>query len=225
MSKTYRIMGIPFSEKRGLMEEFSRRIEDEQAALTENVPRHSVNILRLGEMIGVSSGPESVLPMLPPKTRAVFRASLPESRARLAAPALVPYPGEGAHSESRRGAPKGRPRRRVRQRMRILVVSENDMFARWVMFCLAAEGHQIHAMTPGSLRLTRLSRFCSGHLPCDRARLKRSDPSLLEPINQYLRRAPGGVARPGGPARVPAPGAGPIAASACGTSFPSPTLP
>ncbi len=69
--------------------------------------------------------------------------------------------------------------------MRILVVSENDMFARWVLFCLAVEGHQIHAMTPGSLRLTRLSRYCRGHLPCDRATIKRSDPSLLEPINRY----------------------------------------
>src|SRR4051812_48647011 len=50
MSKTYRIMGMPFSEKRDLMERFSRLVEEEQAAVTDNVPRHSVNILRLGEM-------------------------------------------------------------------------------------------------------------------------------------------------------------------------------
>lgn len=80
MSKTYRIMGIPFSEKRDLLEQFSRRIEEEQAAVTDNVPRHSVNILRMGEMIGVPSGPESILPMLPPKTRAVFEPLYPSVR-------------------------------------------------------------------------------------------------------------------------------------------------
>jgi hypothetical protein len=80
MSKTYRIMGIPFSEKRGLMEEFSRRIEAEQGAITANVARHSVNILRLGEMIGVSSGADSILPMLPPKTRALFEPLYPQVR-------------------------------------------------------------------------------------------------------------------------------------------------
>jgi len=80
MSKTYRIMGIPFSEKRELLEQFSRAIEEEQAAITENVPRHSINILRLGEMIDVSSGPESILPMLPPRTKSVFEPLYPQVR-------------------------------------------------------------------------------------------------------------------------------------------------
>jgi hypothetical protein len=80
MSKTYRIMGIPFSERRDLMEKFSRAIEEEQAAVTENVPRHSMKILRLGEMIEVSSGPDSILPMLPPKTRAAFEPLYPQVR-------------------------------------------------------------------------------------------------------------------------------------------------
>ena len=80
MSKTYRIMGMPFSQDRARMEEFSRQIEAEQAAVTENVPRHSVNILRMGEMIGVSSGPDSILPMLPPKTRAIFEPLYPSVR-------------------------------------------------------------------------------------------------------------------------------------------------
>jgi hypothetical protein len=80
MSKTYRIMGMPFSEKRGLLEEFSRLIEAEQAIVSPNVPRHSAHILRLGEMIGVSSGPGSILPMLPPKTRAVFEPLYPMVR-------------------------------------------------------------------------------------------------------------------------------------------------
>src|SRR2546428_785578 len=34
MSKAWRIMGMPFSEKRGLMEKFSRRIQAEQAIVT-----------------------------------------------------------------------------------------------------------------------------------------------------------------------------------------------
>ena len=80
MAKTYRIMGIPFSEKRGMLTDFSRQIEADQALVTPNVPRHSVHILRLGEMIGVSSGEESILPMLPPKTRAVFEPLYPMVR-------------------------------------------------------------------------------------------------------------------------------------------------
>ena len=80
MSKTYRIMGLPFSQNRADLERFSREIEAEQAAVTENVPRHAANILRLGEMIEVSSSAESILPMLPPKTRAVFEPLHPKLR-------------------------------------------------------------------------------------------------------------------------------------------------
>ena len=80
MAKTYRIMGIPFSEERRLLEDFSRQIEADQAEVTPNVPRHSVHILRLGEMIGVPSSEESILPMLPPKTRAVFEPLHPMVR-------------------------------------------------------------------------------------------------------------------------------------------------
>ncbi len=98
MSKTYRIMGMPFSQDRGAMERFSRAIEEEQAAVTENVSRHSVNILRLGEMIDVSSAPESILTMLPPKTRAVLEPLYPQVRpgllrrqwARLLGKLLIP---------------------------------------------------------------------------------------------------------------------------------------
>jgi len=98
MAKTYRIMGMPFPQDRGALERFSRAIEEEQAAVTVNVPRHSVNILRLGEMIDVSSGPESILPMLPPKTRAVFEPLYPSVRpgplrrgwARLLGKLLIP---------------------------------------------------------------------------------------------------------------------------------------
>lgn len=72
MAKTYRLMGFPFSERRHLMEAFARGIEEEQAGVTENVPRHSRHILVLGEMIGVPSAAESILPMLAPRTRAVY---------------------------------------------------------------------------------------------------------------------------------------------------------
>jgi hypothetical protein len=72
MAKTYRIMGFRFSEKRGDLERFARLIEAEQAALTPRVPAHSRHILRIGEMIGVSSGAQSILPMLPEATRRVF---------------------------------------------------------------------------------------------------------------------------------------------------------
>jgi hypothetical protein len=80
MAKTYRIMGFPFSTRRDLMESFARRIEEEQAAVTDNVPRHSRHILRLAEMIGVSSGPDSILPMLPTRTRAPFEPLYPKVR-------------------------------------------------------------------------------------------------------------------------------------------------
>jgi len=98
MAKTYRIMGMPLSQDRAAMERFARAIEDEQAAVTDNVPRHSVNILRLGEMIDVPSTPDSILPMLPPKTRAIFEPLYPKVRpgplrrqwARLLGKLLIP---------------------------------------------------------------------------------------------------------------------------------------
>jgi hypothetical protein len=83
MAKAYRIMGFPFSESREAMERFARLVEDEQAALTPNVPKHARNILKLGEMVGVRSSPESILPMLPPRTRAVFEPLYPEVRPSL----------------------------------------------------------------------------------------------------------------------------------------------
>ena len=72
MARTYRIMGIPFSADRQLMEDFARDIEARHAGPTPQLERHAGNILRLGEMIGVSSDRTSVLALLPEKTRAVF---------------------------------------------------------------------------------------------------------------------------------------------------------
>jgi hypothetical protein len=72
MCKAYRLMGVPFTENRAELERFARLIEAEQAELSANVPRHARHILRIGEMIGVASAPESILPMLAPRTRAVL---------------------------------------------------------------------------------------------------------------------------------------------------------
>jgi hypothetical protein len=80
MAKTYRIMGFSFSQNRQQLERFARLIEEEQASLSERVPAHSRHILRIGEMIGVSSGEESVLPMLPAATRVVFEPLYPSVR-------------------------------------------------------------------------------------------------------------------------------------------------
>ena len=80
MSKAYRIMGIRFSAERAALEQFARAVEAEQAAVTENVARHSRHILRIGEMIGVPSAAGSILPMLPEPTRAMFEPLYPDVR-------------------------------------------------------------------------------------------------------------------------------------------------
>jgi hypothetical protein len=80
MAKSYRIMGIAFTQDREALEHFARSIEQEQAALTDRVPTHSKHILRIGEMIGVASGPDSILPMLPAATRTVFEPLYPRVR-------------------------------------------------------------------------------------------------------------------------------------------------
>src|SRR5262252_560811 len=71
--------------------------------------------------------------------------------------------------------------------MRILVIGDNDVFARWVIVCLASAGHRVRAMTPGTRRLARLSRYCEAHLACDSETLRRPDASLLDRINAYCR--------------------------------------
>jgi hypothetical protein len=80
MAKAYRIMGFSFSQDRAGLERFARLIEEEQATVTQRVPAHSRHILRIGEMIGVSSSEQSVLPMLPTATRTVFEPLYPKVR-------------------------------------------------------------------------------------------------------------------------------------------------
>jgi hypothetical protein len=84
MATTFRIMGLRFSDDRTRLERFARLIEEEQAAITARAPEHSRNILRIGEMIGVSSRAQSVLPMLPAATREAFEPLYPRVRPGLA---------------------------------------------------------------------------------------------------------------------------------------------
>jgi hypothetical protein len=72
MAKAFRVMGLRFSQNRAELERFARAIEAEQAAVTPNLARHSRHILRIGEMIGVPSSADSILPMLPAQTRKIF---------------------------------------------------------------------------------------------------------------------------------------------------------
>jgi hypothetical protein len=71
--------------------------------------------------------------------------------------------------------------------MRTLVLSDNDLFARWVTVCLASAGHRVQVMAPGAHRVTRLSRYCRAHTACDPAVLRQPDSSLLERIDGYCR--------------------------------------
>lgn len=80
MAKAFRIMGLRFSTDRGRLERFARAIEGEQAAVTQNVERHARHILRIGEMIGVRSSADSILPMLPAASRAAFEPLYPKVR-------------------------------------------------------------------------------------------------------------------------------------------------
>lgn len=77
MTKVYRVMGMPFAEQRELMDEFAREVESAQAGATPQLEKHARDILVLGEMVGVSSKPASILPMLSDAARAVFAPILP----------------------------------------------------------------------------------------------------------------------------------------------------
>ena len=80
MAKTYRIMGVVFSDRRDRMDAFARQVETEHAGTSPHLEEHSRNILILGEMIGVSSAYDRISAMLPPPTRDVFRGIYPRVR-------------------------------------------------------------------------------------------------------------------------------------------------
>ena len=71
-SKTYRMMGIPFSTDRGIMEKFARSVETSHAGQSQHLTMHARNILALGEMVGVPSHAETITDRLPEATRTVF---------------------------------------------------------------------------------------------------------------------------------------------------------
>lgn len=80
MSQVFRIMGIPFSANRSLLEQYVRQVEKDHAGLSPNIVRHARNILLLGEMVGVSSTYEVVSGMLPEPTRVLFQDIYPQVR-------------------------------------------------------------------------------------------------------------------------------------------------
>lgn len=72
--------------------------------------------------------------------------------------------------------------------MKLLVIADNDLFTRWVTVSLATAGHQVQLMTPGTNRLSRLSRHCQAHTLCDSEELRRLDRSVLDHIATYCER-------------------------------------
>ena len=98
MSRTYRLMGVAFANDRPRMTEFARAVEQRHTAPSSRLLEHAAAILRIGELIGVRSHPDAILPMLPATTRALFA---PHARAvrpgwlrritnRMLGPLLVP---------------------------------------------------------------------------------------------------------------------------------------
>jgi hypothetical protein len=61
MSKAWRLMGISFANDRAAMAAFARDVERRHAALAPQTLAHARSILRIGELIGVSSRPQRVL--------------------------------------------------------------------------------------------------------------------------------------------------------------------
>ena len=72
MTTTYRLMGVPFTADRAAMTAFARAVERAHTAPAPQLERHARAILRIGEMVGVSSAPAAILPMLPAAARELF---------------------------------------------------------------------------------------------------------------------------------------------------------
>lgn len=80
IGKVFRIMGVAFTENRDELERFARQVEERHAAVIEDAPKLLHYVLCIAEMAGVSSGPQSILRMLPPKVRAAFEPVYPNVR-------------------------------------------------------------------------------------------------------------------------------------------------
>ena len=74
MTRAFRIMGVPFTERRDWLEQFTREIDTEQAGLAPLTEQHVRHILLVGEMVGVPSGRAALGAMLPEAPRAVFES-------------------------------------------------------------------------------------------------------------------------------------------------------
>ena len=85
IGKALRIMGVPFTQNRGDLERFARQVEERHAAVVADAPKLLRNVLCIAEMAGESSGPESILDMLPPAVRAVLEPMYPDVRPSLSA--------------------------------------------------------------------------------------------------------------------------------------------
>ena len=83
MCKTYRLMGVAFTDKREEMERFARLVEEAHAGVSPNLEKHARNILVLGEMAGVSSRYEATEYLLPARTKAVFKKIYENERLNL----------------------------------------------------------------------------------------------------------------------------------------------
>jgi hypothetical protein len=80
IGKVFRIMGVAFTEDRDELERFARQVEERHAAVIEDAPKLLHYVLCIAEMAGVSSGPQSILRMLPLKVRAAFEPVYPNVR-------------------------------------------------------------------------------------------------------------------------------------------------
>jgi len=83
IGRAFRLMGVPFTQNRGEIEQFARQVEKRHAALAGDAPKLLGYVLCIAEMAGVSSGPRSILPMLPPAVRAAFEPVYTRVRPRL----------------------------------------------------------------------------------------------------------------------------------------------
>lgn len=83
IGKAFRIMGVPFTQNRDDLERFARQVEERHAGVVGDAPKLLRHVLYIAEMAGESSGPESILNMLPPAIRAVFEPLFPDVRPAL----------------------------------------------------------------------------------------------------------------------------------------------
>jgi hypothetical protein len=85
MAQAYRIMGIPFSEDRALLETFCLELERERARMTPQSAAYTRRLIFLGLIVGVPDDRASLARLLPAPQRALFEAHYAELRPGLGA--------------------------------------------------------------------------------------------------------------------------------------------